>query len=237
MRILITNDDGIEAPGIRKLAETARRFGEVWIIAPDGQRSAASHSYNFHHPVKVSAWDFPVEDVKAYACSGTPTDCIRVGVLGLMPEKPDIVMTGINQGYNIAGDIQYSATVGSALEAAFLGIRAIAFSQAELEYSEIVDKYLPEIMEECIKIDPGKNRIMNVNFPACRPEECKGILRNCTVSQDPFYEDIYQEEVLPEGVSEYHLIYKRHWEAASEGTDLFAVGHNYISIGPVSNIS
>ena len=235
MRILITNDDGIDAPGIRTLAQTAKQFGEVWVIAPDGQRSAASHSYNFHHPVRLKAWDFPVEGVKAFACTGTPTDCIRVGVLGLMPEKPDIVMTGINQGYNIAADIQYSATVGSALEAAFLGVRAIAFSQGSLECQEIVDRYLAEIMEEYMKKDPGKNRIWNVNFPACSVEECKGILHDCAVSQDDFYIDIYQEKDLGDGVSEFHLVYDRNWNA-TEGTDLDAIGKNCICIGPVSNI-
>lgn len=235
MRILITNDDGIDAPGIRTLAETAKRFGEVWVVAPDGQRSAASHSYNFHHPVRLTAWPFPVEGVKAYACTGTPTDCVRVGVLGLMPERPDIVMTGINQGYNIAADIQYSATVGSALEAAFLGLRAIAFSQGSLEDQAVVDKFLPGIMEEYMKKDPGKNRIWNVNFPACSPEECKGILHDCAVSQDDFYIDTYREEVIGDGVSEFHLSYERDWNA-SEGTDLKAIGSNYISIGPVSNI-
>ncbi len=236
MRILITNDDGIEASGIQKLAEAAKDFGEVWVVAPDGQRSAASHSYNFHHPVKVWAWPFPVDGVKAFACSGTPVDCVRVGVLGLMPEKPDLVLTGINQGYNIAGDIQYSATVGSALEAAFQGIRAIAFSQGSLEHQEIVDQFLPEILEEYIKKDPGKNRIWNVNFPACSLEECQGILRDVKVSQDDFYIDTYHEKVLEDGISEYHLSYDRNWNA-SEGTDLFAIAGNYISIGPVNNIS
>ena len=236
MRILITNDDGIEAAGIRKLAEAAKKFGEVWVVAPDGQRSAASHSYNFHHSVNLKAWPFPGEGVKAYACSGTPVDCVRVGVLKLMPEKPDFVLTGINQGYNICADIQYSATVGSALEAAFLGVKAIAFSQGSFKDADIVDRYLTEIMEECMKADPGKNRIMNVNFPDCSLAECKGILRNCVVSQDDFYEDTYGEEALDDGSSEFHLHYKRHWEAASEGTDLMAVRDGYISIGPVSNI-
>ena len=236
MRILITNDDGIEAAGIRRLAQAAKQFGEVWVIAPDGQRSAASHSYNFHNSVTLKAWDFPVEGVKAYACSGTPVDCVRVGVLKLMPEKPDFVLTGINQGYNICADIQYSATVGSALEAAFLGVRAIAFSQGSFRDADIADRYLADIMGECMKKDPGKNRIWNVNFPDCSLEECKGILWDCRVSQDDFYEDTYLEEVLEDGRSEFRLSYKRHWEAASEGTDLMAVREGYISVGPVCNI-
>lgn len=233
MRILITNDDGIDAPGIRTLAKAAKRFGEVWVIAPDGQRSAASHSYSFHVPVRLRAWDFAVEGVKAFACTGTPTDCVRVGTLGLM--KPDFVMTGINYGYNIAADIQYSATVGSALEAAFLGVRAIAFSQGSLECQDIVDRFLPQIMEEYMNKDPGRNRIWNVNFPACGPEECGGILRGCAVSQDDFYADSYLEEVLEDGTRELRLVPGRNWNAA-EGTDLYAIGKNFISIGPVSNI-
>ena len=235
MKILITNDDGIDAPGIRTLAKAAKRFGEVWVIAPDGQRSAVSHSYNFHDPVRLRAWDFPVEGVKAFACTGTPTDCVRVGILGLMPEKPDYVMTGINRGYNIASDIQYSATVGSALEAAFLSVRAIAFSQGSLECQDIVDRFLPQIMEEYMNKDPGKNRIWNINFPACRPDECRGILRDCAVSQDNFYVVSYREEILEDGTSEFHLVSDRNWNAA-EGTDLYAIGKNFISIGMVSTI-
>ena len=130
MNILITNDDGIEADGLIRLAEAAKEFGEVWVVAPKRERSAASHSITLRRHIDVYPHnDFPVEGVKAYHCSGKPADCVRVGALAVMPEKPDLVLSGINYGYNSATDIQYSATVGAAFEAAFQGIHAIALSE------------------------------------------------------------------------------------------------------------
>ena len=97
-KILITNDDGIESDGIARLAEAAKEFGEVWIVAPESQRSAASHSITLRHPIDVLPHDFPVEGVHAFSCSGTPGDCVRVGSLNIMPVKPDVVLSGINFG-------------------------------------------------------------------------------------------------------------------------------------------
>ena len=118
MRILVTNDDGIDAPGIRKLVQIALKFGEVTVIAPDSQRSAASHQSTFGTPLRIKEHGFGIEGVKAYALSGTPADCVRVGVLKMVEPKPDLVLSGINNGFNMASDIQYSGTVGAAFEAA-----------------------------------------------------------------------------------------------------------------------
>ena len=112
-RILITNDDGIGADGIRKLAEIARRFGEVTVVAPDAQRSAASHHCIFSKPLILKEYDFGPDGIRAYTLDGTPADCVRVGIFAAMDRKPDIVLSGINHGYNISSDIQYSGTVGA----------------------------------------------------------------------------------------------------------------------------
>ncbi|MDD6504181.1 MAG: 5'/3'-nucleotidase SurE, partial [Lachnospiraceae bacterium] len=104
-KILITNDDGIDADGLIRLAQAAKNFGEVWIVAPDGQRSAMSHSISLRHPVEVWECEFPVSGVHAYACDGTPADCVRIGVLNIVPGKPDHVFSGINYGYNTATDL------------------------------------------------------------------------------------------------------------------------------------
>ena len=124
-RILITNDDGIGADGLRKLAEIARGFGEVTIVAPDTQRSASSHHCVFNRPLTLKAFSFGLRGVEAFTLDGTPADCARVGIFAGSDRKPDLVLSGINHGYNISSDIQYSGTVGAALEAAFLGVRAI----------------------------------------------------------------------------------------------------------------
>ena len=126
--ILITNDDGISADGIRKLAEIARRFGDVTVVAPDTQRSAASHHCIFSRPLILKEYDFGLDGINAYTLDGTPADCVRIGIFAATGSKPDVVLSGINHGYNISSDIQYSGTVGAALEAAFLGVHAVAVS-------------------------------------------------------------------------------------------------------------
>ncbi|MBR1855187.1 MAG: 5'/3'-nucleotidase SurE, partial [Lachnospiraceae bacterium] len=112
-KILITNDDGITADGLIRLVREAVKFGEVWVVAPDGERSAASHSISLHRALDVYPYDLGVDGVRAFTCSGTPGDCVRVGSIGVMPYKPDVVLSGINFGYNTATDIQYSATAGA----------------------------------------------------------------------------------------------------------------------------
>jgi len=114
--ILITNDVGIHANGLERLAEAASAYGQVWVIAPDGQRSAVSHSVTLYASVDVFPYDYPIKGVRAFTCSGTPADCVRIGILYLMPAKPDILLSGINFGYNMGSDIQYSGTVGAAFE-------------------------------------------------------------------------------------------------------------------------
>lgn len=236
MRILITNDDGIESDGIRRLAETAKEFGEVWVVAPESQRSAASHSITLRHPIDVHPFQL-MEGVHAFSCTGTPGDCVRVGILNIMPEKPDIIMSGINFGYNVASDIQYSATAGAAFEGEFQGILSIAFSEGMNGCHEVTDKYLKEIMAELIEKPYVPGQIWNVNFPHCKAGECKGILRDRKVSRKSFYTDRYKavEEFSNGGVS--LMVDGIFSPTTEEGTDIGAVLDNYISIGVVKNIS
>lgn len=235
-KILITNDDGINADGIIRLAQAATEFGEVWVIAPDSQRSAMSHSITLRHSVNAWKVDFPVPGVHAYACSGTPGDCVRIGSLNIVPEKPDHVFSGINYGFNAASDIQYSATAGAAFEAAFQGIHTIAFSEDACEIHEVTERYLKEIIAELLNKPLGVNQIWNVNFPGCQLAECNGILRNREVSTDAFYVDRYIETTVSEDKVSYMVEGIRNYSAL-EGTDLKAIFDNYISIGIATNIS
>ena len=235
-KILITNDDGINADGIIRLAKAATEFGEVWVVAPDSQRSAMSHSVTLRHSVEAWNTDLPVPGVHAYACDGTPADCVRIGVLNIVPGKPDHVFSGINYGYNTATDLQYSATAGAAFEAAFQEIHTIAFSEDASDIHEVTDRYLKEIMAELLEKPLGINQIWNVNFPGCSLAECRGILRDRKVSTEVFYADRYTEtqvsekriSYMVEGIRNYH---------ATEGTDLKAILDNYVSVGIATNIS
>ena len=235
-KILITNDDGIESKGIIRLAEAAKKFGEVWVVAPENERSAMSHSVTFRHSIEAWKVDVPVADVHAYAINGTPADCVRIGCLNIVPGKPDHVFSGINYGYNLASDLQYSATVGASFEAAFQKIHTIAFSEDANDLYEVTDHYLKEIIAELIDLPLEANRIWNVNFPGCRLEECRGILRNRMVSTDDFYKDHYIETKLSDGRVSYMVQGIRNFKA-SEGTDLRAILDQYVSVGVVKNIS
>ena len=234
-KILITNDDGINADGIIRLAQAATEFGEVWVVAPDSQRSAMSHSITLRHSVDAWKVDFPVPGVHAYACSGTPGDCVRIGSLNIVPEKPDHVFSGINYGFNAASDIQYSATAGAAFEAAFQGIHTIAFSEDACEIHEVTERYLKEIIAELLNKPLGVNQIWNVNFPGCQLAECNGILRDRKVSTDAFYVDRYIETTVSEDKVSYMVEGIRNYSAL-EGTDLKAIFDTYISIGIANNI-
>ena len=235
-QILITNDDGIHSKGLERLAGMASEYGRVWIVAPDGQRSAASHSVTFYGSVDIFPYDYPIKDVHAFTCSGTPADCARIGIIHLMPVKPDILLSGINFGYNIASDIQYSGTVGAALEAERHGVTAIAFSEGTGEDHSLTDLELPGILRRLIDRKLPAGQVYNVNFPQCSPEECKGILENRTVSRDAMFRDRYrEEEKLPGGGIRVHVngIYN---EESEEGTDFRAIIDKYISIGVIQNI-
>ena len=237
MRILLTNDDGIYADGLERLARAALNFGEVWVVAPDSERSAASHSVTLRHPLDVYPInDYPVEGVKAFSCSGMPADCVRVGSLNVMPEKPDVVMSGINKGYNMASDIQYSATAGAAFEAAFQGYHPIAVSEGFSGVHEVTDRYLEEILAKIINVPVPEGYIHNVNFPDCKLSECKGILFDRKVSPWMYYKDHYNEiEKLENGGIRY-MIEGVPTMYAEEGSDFKALLDNYVSVGIVNNI-
>ncbi len=236
MRILITNDDGIKSDGLIRLAKAALEFGEVWVIAPDDQRSAASHSITLRKTFDVMPCpEFPIEGVKAFSCSGMPGDCIRVGCLGILPEKSDVVLSGINFGYNCATDIQYSATCGAAFEADFQGIKGIALSEEACEETGTTDMFLHQILKECFETPSERGEIINVNFPGVPGNECKGILRNRTVSHSMFFKDHYDIEVLEDKTMRC-IVHGTPNLECEDGTDMKAVIDGYISIGVVKNI-
>lgn len=235
-KILITNDDGIDADGIIRLAQAAMTLGEVWVVAPIHQRSAASHSITLREPIDVYPHDFPVKGVHAFSCTGTPADCVRVGSLSVMPYKPDLVLSGINFGYNAATDIQYSATVGAAFEAAFQGYQAIAVSEHINGVHAVTDAYLEELLREYADYPLGYGQVVNINFPGCEISECKGIVRNAVTSHSSFYHDHYNVVTeLDNGGIRYMVEGDLNLES-EPGTDFKALIDKYISVGIVNNV-
>lgn len=234
MRILIVNDDGIDAKGIHILANVAKELGEVWVVAPDAQCSAMSQRITVCGELTVKERQIPVEGVHAYSVSGTPADCVKVALYYLLPEQPDIVFSGINFGYNAGQDILYSGTVGAAVEALSNGIPAIAFSSEANGIYDVVYEYLLPIMKDLSKRALPLDTLWNVNFPGCSVKECKGILEDRIPANHQLYQDDYKKkELLADGfvLTAGGLL----TTTAAEGTDIRAVLDRYISIGTITN--
>ena len=236
-KILITNDDGIEADGIRRLAMAAREFGEVYVVAPSGERSASSHCITLRSPMDIYPFDFPVEGVTAFSCTGTPADCVRAGILNVMEEKPYAVLCGINHGYNAASDVQYSGTVGAAFEASFQGCLGIALSESSNGPHDVTDAFLREILEETLAHPLPDGQIFNINFPGCSLDACRGILRNRKLSKKMPFRDAYiTKDPLPGGGR--RIIVEGHYnEEAEESTDRQALLNGYVSVSILNNLS
>ncbi|CAN5606096.1 5'/3'-nucleotidase SurE [soil metagenome] len=173
MRILVTNDDGYLAGGIRTLAKAAAELGTVMVVAPDREQSATSHSLTLHYPLRVRTTSDTVRVV-----DGTPTDCVMLAVGELLDEKPDFVLSGINHGANLGDDVLYSGTVAAAMEATILGIPAIALSHAAQDHDQlhewggVIGKLLEQLMT---RSDFPADTLLNVNLPAVRPDEVAGV--------------------------------------------------------------
>jgi len=227
LSILITNDDGIEAPGILALAEAMRPLGVVVVAAPAGNRSGVSHAVTSDRPIAVE------ESVRGgqkwFAIHATPATCVRLAVESLLPARPDIVLSGINRGENLGTVTFYSATVGSAREAAFLGLPALAVNLAAddgMDYSTAAS-VTAEIVRALGPSGIAKGTFLNVNIPALPRDGLRGIRLTRQDTRAPI--DIFEKAVSPRGAIEY-LPGWAHLEPGDEGTDIWAVRNGYISV-------
>lgn len=174
-RILISNDDGVEAEGIAVLERIAKTLSDdVWVVAPEREQSGAGHSLSLHSPLR-----YKKHSDRRYSVSGTPTDAVLVGVMEIMKDKrPGLMLSGVNRGSNLAEDVTYSGTVSAAMEATLLDIPAIALSNVITEEGinwATPEKFAPGIIRELTKLQWPSGTLMNVNFPALPPEKIKGV--------------------------------------------------------------
>ena len=177
MRILITNDDGIHAPGLDVLERIARTLtDDVWVIAPETDQSGKAHSLSLSEPLRLRA-----VDERRYAVRGTPTDCVIMGVRHILDTAPDLVLSGVNRGANVADDVTYSGTIAAAMEGTLLGIPSLALSQAyawshqaEPDWS-CAETHGPKVLERLIASGIPAGTLYNVNFPPCAPAEVEGL--------------------------------------------------------------
>ena len=233
-RILITNDDGIEAPGIKVLEEIVREFtDDVWVVAPDHEHSGASHSISLHVPIRLRR-----VSEKSYAVIGTPTDCVLMAFNEIMQDHhPDIVLSGINNGANLAEDVTYSGTIAAAMEGTLLGVRSIALSvvrplggQAEWEGAR---KVAPALLRKLIVGDHWpKQSFLNINFPDCAPADTTGI-RITRQGQRPPGAFSIDARVDGRNVPYYWVKLSYPKGENSSDTDLHAIQENAVSVTPI----
>lgn len=231
-RVLIVNDDGIEAVGIRLLEKLVRRFtDDVWVVAPDEERSGASHSISVANPIRVRQ-----VDERHFAVRGSPTDCALLGIYEFLDRRPDILLSGINNGPNLAEDVHYSGTCAAAKEGALLGIPSVALSQmrsyGKPAHWEASEAFVPEILERLLEMAPAPGSFVNVNVPNLPPEEITGIEVTCQGQRPPggFIPIRREDERF---VPYYWIRICAQQGELVAGTDLHAVARGAISITPM----
>ena len=235
MNILVVNDDSIHAPGIAALARAASEIGDVWIVAPAEQCSAMSQKLTLRETLSFRKLeDFPANVKGAYEVGGTPVDCVKVALYYVLKEKPDLVLSGINNGYNAGYDINYSGTLGAAFEALHNGIPAVAFSAAGDAHLEAAQPYVLPLLRQLLEKETDMGAVWNVNFPAMKDKAPEGILWDVVSAPVSMFEEIYIETPQPDGTM--HLACRGVPIPNSKvpaGTDVEAVRKGYISVGKV----
>jgi 5'-nucleotidase len=233
MKILVTNDDGIHGPGLAALENIARSISDdVWVVAPDEERSGAGHAITISNPLRYRRID-----EQHFEVTGTPTDCVVMAVRKIMPAMPDLILSGVNRGSNIADDVTYSGTIAAAMEGTQLGIKSIALSQITGMYGNgesfaVAEKFGPDIVRKLIAMDFGPGTFMNVNFPDCRVEDMSGVDVTMQGKRDQNYL-LVDERMDNRGNPYYWISFARERGTPPAGTDIAAVFNKRISVTPL----
>jgi 5'-nucleotidase len=237
MRILCTNDDGIHAPGLQVVEQIARALSDdVWIVAPELDQSGVSHSLSLNDPLRLRE-----VSPRHFAVRGTPTDCVIMGARHILGDKlPDLVLSGVNKGRNVAEDVVYSGTIAGALEGTILGFPSFALSQ---EFSietrnaplwETALKFGPDIIRKVISAGVPRNTVVNVNFPSCMPDDVKGIKITRQGKRNQGFLRIDRRHD-GRGNPYFWIGFERAamMDTPAEGTDLAALAARYVSVTPL----
>ena len=238
MKILISNDDGIAANGIRCLSEVLAQHHDVYVIAPDRERSAAGHSLTLQTPIRVEEVGAYSNVKRAWVTTGTPGDCVKIGISAILSkeEQPDLVISGINHGPNLGADILYSGTVSCAMEGALLGFKSIAMSLASMKYEyenfRFAAKFVNSLIPKLSQFKFPNKSILNINIPALDEEDIAGVA--ITELGGKMFTDSYEKRIDPRGKVYYWLAGELINEPVDAKTDIAAVRNNKISITPVT---
>lgn len=232
--ILVTNDDGFSAEGIKALTEVAREFGRVMVVAPFEGQSGMSHAITVKFPLRLHKLS-ETDGVEIYACNGTPVDCVKLAFNKLLGRRPDLLLSGINHGSNSAIAVVYSGTMAAAIEGCINGIPSIGFSY--LDYSHQADftackPYVRQLIQSSITNGLPDNVCLNVNIPKLKAADLKGI-KICRQNRG-FWEEEFDQRTDPNGRDYFWLTGKYHnLEPEATDTDEFALNQGYVTVVPV----
>lgn len=232
--ILVTNDDGITAPGIRALISVMKELGDVVVVAPDSPQSATGHAITINNTLSINKIDIDPDVELEYSCSGTPVDCVKFAVSEILKRKPDLCVSGVNHGSNSSINVIYSGTMSAAVEAGIEGIPAIGFSLLDYNWDadfEPIKASIKKITEEVLENGLLEGVILNVNFPKLKENEIKGI-KICRQAK-AMWQERFDKRQTPMGKDYYWLTGKFVNLDHGEDTDEWALAHGYISIVPV----
>jgi len=235
MRILLTNDDGINAPGLEVLEAIAAQFSDdVWICAPSEEQSGAGHSLTLTRPVRLHQ-----HGERRFSVSGTPTDSVMMALREILPGKPDLILSGINRGANLGDDITYSGTVSAAIEGALAGIKSIALSQvyeregmADSVPFEAAREWGPKVIAPLIDLPFAERELVNINFPPRPANEVKGI-RAVRQGFHDYSRGSVVEGIDPRGFRYFWFGLHAIEHTLDKGTDLEAIADGYVSVTPL----
>lgn len=239
--ILVTNDDGVQSPGLLALVQGLRRLGTVMVLAPERNWSASSHSKTMHKPLRIQRVSL-ADGSEAYMSSGSPTDCVALAAGGALDVLPDVVVSGINAGYNLGIDITYSGTVACAMEATIKGMPGIAVSTVapyaaeELDQPALLAKaaaIAAEVSEAVLAHGLPVNTLLNVNVPGLAPDAIQGT-HITRMGKRHYAASELDERRDPYGRPYYWLGGSAPIDTFDDGTDVSAIKHGYVSVTPVS---
>jgi 5'-nucleotidase len=232
--ILVTNDDGITAPGVRTLIDVMSELGTVVVVAPDKPQSAMGHAITINNTLYLNKISGEQAAITEYSCSGTPVDCVKMAVSEILHRKPDLCVSGINHGSNSSINIIYSGTMSAAVEAGIEGIPAIGFSLADLDWNadfQPVKSFVKKIASEVLENGLPPDVLLNVNFPKLPEADIKGI-KICRQAKASWIEK-FDKRKTPSGRNYYWLTGEFVNQDNGEDTDEWALDNGYVSLVPV----
>lgn len=232
--ILVTNDDGISAPGIRNLIAVMKEFGDVAVVAPDSPQSAMGHAITINNTLFVNKINTDIDLLHEVSCSGTPVDCVKMALNEILDCKPDLCVSGINHGSNASINVIYSGTMSAAMEAAMSGIPAIGFSLLDYDWNadfEAVKPFIRKIVAQVLEKGIPQDTVLNVNLPKLSTSAIKGI-KICRQAKAS-WKEIFDKRQTPHGRNYYWMTGEFINQDKGEDTDIWALENGYVSIVPV----